>query len=376
MQAPYIRLYDTTLREGSQSPLARITPKAKVEVIGILDKLGVDVVEAGFPRAQPEDVEVFKKARELISKTELSGFARAVKGDVDLVAESGADIVQVFIPGSEEQLRAIMGVSRSEALRRLEDSVRHASSRGLRVYVAVTDAPRMGEGELRETVRVSVRAGAEEVVLADTLGIAMPWDVEGLVKIALEEGAPSVGLHLHNDLGLALCNALAGIRAGAREVQVTLGGIGERLGNTPLEELAAIARVKGLYRTGVKYERLIPLVRKALKVLGVNIYPLKPIIGDYAFTHVSDIHVYSTLRHPGSFEGFDPGILGGERALRFGRLSGPRSVKLALETAGLRVSDEEARLIARKLRREYDRVDALDLEGLIEFAKRVLGRSQ
>nr|MEB3825760.1 homoaconitate hydratase [Desulfurococcales archaeon] len=126
---PFVRVYDTTLREGEQSPLATITPEVKLEVIGVLDELGVDVVEAGFPRAQPSDIEVYKKARERISSTELSGFARAVKGDIDMVVEAGADIVQVFIPGSDVQLKAMMGVTWDEAIEKLRASVDYASSR-------------------------------------------------------------------------------------------------------------------------------------------------------------------------------------------------------------------------------------------------------
>ncbi len=371
---PFVRVYDTTLREGEQSPLATITPEVKLEVIGVLDELGVDVVEAGFPRAQPSDIEVYKKARERISSTELSGFARAVKGDIDMVVEAGADIVQVFIPGSDVQLKAMMGVTWDEAIEKLRASVDYASSRGLKVYVAVTDAPRSDREVLARIVKASVGSGADEVVLADTLGIASPGEISEIVSATLENGAPMVGLHLHNDLGLATCNALSGIKAGAREVQVTLGGIGERLGNTPLEELAAIARVKGLYRTNIRYDKLIPLVRKALNLMNVDVSPIKPVIGDYAFLHVSDIHVYSTYRFPGSFEGFPPEILGGHRVVRFGKLTGPKAVRYSLASKGIEVSDDEARIIAREVRRRSRSVDSMSLEDLVDLARSLLER--
>ncbi len=362
-----VRLYDTTLREGTQSPVARITPDVKIEVIRILDELGVDAVEAGFPRADPRDVEVMRKARELVSRVELSGFARSVEKDIQLVKEAGADIVQVFIPGSDSQLAAIMGVSWSDAMSRLEHAIEYGNGLGLRVYVAVTDAVRAREEVLRRIAGIASRKGAEEVVLADTIGVGVPDEIAGIVSTVLDEGFERVGLHLHNDLGLATCNALAGIKAGAMEIQVTIGGIGERLGNTPLEELAAIAKVKGLFETNIEYGKLIPLVRRALEVMGVKPYPLKPIIGDYAYLHVSDIHVYSTFRYPGSFEAFDPSIFGGQRVVRFGTLTGAKSVKYALSSRGIEVSDEEARELAKLVRRRARGVDDYSVDDLVKF---------
>ncbi len=371
---PYVRIYDTTLREGEQSPLLRVTPEKKLKVIEILDKLGVDIIEAGFPRAQPSDVYVYKEARNIVSRSQLSGFARAVRGDIDLVSESKADIVQIFIPGSDIHIQTMMGAPRSVVYDKLSEAVSYASSKGLLVYIAVTDAPRTSLVELRRIARIAYRLGVEGLVLADTVGLALPGDISKIVATVLEEGVENVGLHLHNDLGLATCNALAGIRAGAREVQVTMGGFGERLGNTPLEEIATIARVKGLFRTGINYSNLVPSIRRALEILGAPVYPLKPIIGDYAFLHVSDIHVYSTLKHPGSFDPFDPEIIGSSRVVRFGKLTGPRSVKLVLERNGIKVSDDEARLIAKEIRDTYDKVDALDEAGLVKFAKTVLSK--
>ncbi len=365
---PYISIYDTTLREGEQSPVTLVTKQGKVQVIRILDELGVDVIEAGFPRAQPSDVQVFREAKEIVTSSKIAGFARAVKTDIDLVAEGKADIVQIFIPGSDPQLKAMMNVSWDNAIDRLVSAIRHAISKDLKVYVAITDIPRARKDVLQKIFRTIIRENVDEAVLADTLGIALPVEIQEIVKYALETGVERVGLHLHNDLGLATCNALAGIYSGAREIQVTIGGVGERLGNTPLEELGAIARVKKIFRTGLKYEKLIPSIRKALEILGVKPHPLKPVIGEHAFLHATDIHVYSYFNVPESFNPFNPKILGGKITLAYGKLTGAKAVKASLESLGITVSDEDAREIASIIKGKSKRVLEYGLEDLRRIA--------
>jgi len=365
---PFVSLYDTTLREGEQSSVTLVTAEKKIKIIQLLDELGVDVIEAGFPRAQPSDVEVFREAKEIVTSTKIAGFARAVKTDIDLVAEGKADIVQIFIPGSDPQLKAMMNVSWDIAIDRLVSAIRHAFSKNLSVYVAITDVPRARKDVLQKIYSTTIRESVDEVVLADTLGIALPVEIREIVKHALETGVERIGLHLHNDLGLATCNALAGISSGAREIQVTIGGVGERLGNTPLEELGAIARVKKIFRTGLKYEKLIPSVRKALEILGVKPYPLKPVIGEHAFLHATDIHVYSYFSVPDSFNPFDPKILGGKTTLAYGKLTGVKAIKASLESLGITVSDEDAREIASIIKRSSKKVLEYSLEDLRRIA--------
>jgi isopropylmalate/homocitrate/citramalate synthase len=217
-------------------------------------------------------------------------------------------------------------------------------------------------------------AGAYRVVLADTVGIATPKIIEEKIGAVRSRSNISVGVHLHNDLGLATGNAVIAIYSGADEVQTTVGGIGERVGNTPLEELSAIQIVDGGFKTNIVLDRVVPIVREILEILGFRVGLNKPVIGDSAFTHTTDLHIRSVIIDPRSFEAFDPSLLGADRKILITHLIGKRSIALILEKLGIDVKDIDLDSIVEEVRsRVIDRGKPFTLDEFKDFIRRRIG---
>ena len=336
-----IILHDTTLREGDQSPDLVMNANVKVEVGSLLLELGVDEVEAGFPTANPDDSKVIRALADLYDGGRLVGFGRALDVDVNAVADAGASKINMFVPSSNLQIRHLMrGRSVYEVSSRLVDAIEYARELGLNVEVSLSDSTRAEEGNLRELIVSAVDAGAERIILADTVGAATPRLIRSIVRQARGLGVEHIGVHLHNDLGLALGNALAAIEAGADEVQVTVGGVGERVGNTALEELALLQVVEGSFETGLQLERVGPTVMEVLGKLRYTPCPNKPVIGRNAFSHTTDLHIRVVLEEPQAFEPVDPGIIGLDRKILLSHLLGRKSLEALLRMLNLPVDDE------------------------------------
>lgn len=329
---------DLTLREGSQVPGLHISEEKGTRILDELATLHIDRVEVSFPRAHARE-SWYRHADDLGIRT--AALARAIPDDVDAALAVDPDEIEVIVTSSDVQLEHALGKTREEARDMLVSNVERALDGGVNAGVTLMDAIRADNDFLVTTARAAVDAGAKHVTLADTTGAGTPEEVhETTTAITDEIGAEAgVAIHTHDDMGVATANAAAGVAAGATSVDVTVGGIGERAGNAPLEEVAVLLAKRGDDLT-LKLDELVPICRRIHETLNVDIAPGKPVIGDHAYRHESGMHTAAILQEPSTYEPFDPASYGGQRELLFGTDTGRGAVRALLTDADIEPTDE------------------------------------
>jgi isopropylmalate/homocitrate/citramalate synthase len=333
-----MELHDLTLREGDQMPDRSYDADAKVEAALALDRLGIAGIQAGFPATGKVDRETIRRLDGQVDAT-VTGLARAIPADVDKVADAGADGVDIFTYLSETQLRHVVDKSREEMLDATLAAVDHARDRGLAVEVSLVDSFRT---DLAVQVDALERLSDLPIVnLPDSVGAVTPLTVsERLDALGERVDLSRVGVHFHDDLGCAAANTLVAKELGVGKADVAVAAIGERAGNTPLEQVVVGSTADRGDDLGLHVEHLIPACREVLDALGEDIDPRTPILGKEPVTHESGIHTTAMLSEPSAFEPFDPARFGGERRLVFGAKSGRGAATGLLERAGLEPTDE------------------------------------
>lgn len=342
-----VKFYDTTLRDGEQSVGIVLPPQQKLEIARALDALGVGRIEAGFPRVSPDDAEAFKRIANAGLKAEIWGFARAVRADVDELLRLGARAAVIESPTSAIKLKAY-GISAKEARRRVTDAVGYARSQGLRVAYFPVDGTRTELNTLKTFYRAALDAGAEELVVVDTIGACGPEAVEFLVRQVHQWFGPKVPLHFHghNDFGLATACAIAAVRGGAQWIQGTINGMGERAGNADIGEIALALRA--LYNVPIeldlkKIREVSRVVRQASRY---EVEPWKPLVGENLFMRESGA-VASQFHIPEAIEPFSAELVGATRSIVLGKKSGIDSI--AIKSRELKIEippDQQAAVLA------------------------------
>jgi isopropylmalate/homocitrate/citramalate synthase len=346
-----VGFYDTTLRDGEQTVGVVLTPDEKLELARGLDELGVERIEAGFPRVSDDDW----RAVELIASAGLAaevwGFSRAVAADTEALVELGVRASVIESPISDLKLQAL-GVSRDEMIDRITRAVSFAAGRGITVAYFGVDSTRADPGYYERVYKTAVEAGASEVVVVDTLGIATPEAVAELVGRAREwlGGGIPVHFHGHNDFGLATAAAIAAARAGARWIHGTINGMGERAGNANLAEIALALR--GLYgvETNLRLERVRAFSERLRALSGYELEPYKPLVGENLFTRESGA-VASQFHDPPAIEPYSSALVGAERRVVLGKKSGIDSIRIKANELGLELTDEDQRRLLAEVKR-------------------------
>jgi len=336
-----VQFYDTTLRDGEQSVGVVLTPQQKLEIARGLDDLGVGRIEAGFPRVSAEDAEAFGLITKAGLKAEIWGFGRALKADIDELLRLGAHATVIETPTSAIKLKAY-GLSVEEAKRRAAEAIGYARKNGVTVAFFTVDGTRTDLDVLRDFYRCALDAGAEELVVVDTIGACGPEAVEFLVRSAREWVGAKVPLHFHghNDFGMATACAVAAVRGGAEWIQGTINGMGERAGNADIGEVAMA--LTGLYGVPVrlnltKIREVSRLVRRAA---GHELEPWKPVVGENLFMRESGA-VASQFHIPEAIEPFSAELVGATRAIVLGKKSGIDSIAIKAKELGISLSAEE-----------------------------------
>lgn len=335
-----IGLYDTTLRDGEQTVGVVLSPEDKLEIARALDEAGIDRIEAGFPRVSDDDW----RAVELIAaaglRAEVWGFSRAVQGDVEALVELGVPASVIESPISEGKLAAL-GVSRDTMLDRIRNAVSFAVGSGIKVAYFGVDSTRADLDFYRQAYETAVAAGATEVVVVDTLGIATPEAAAYLVGRTIEWLGPEIPVHWHghNDFGLATAAAVAAVQAGAAWVQGTVNGMGERGGNANLGEVALT--LEGLYgiATNLRLDRIRALSALVQERSGYALEPWKPLTGENLFTRESGA-VAAQFHDPPAIEPYSSALVGAERGIVLGKKSGLDSIRIKVAELGLDVPEE------------------------------------
>ncbi len=334
-----VGLYDTTLRDGEQTVGVVLSPDEKLEIARLLDELGIERIEAGFPRVSDDD----RRAVELIAgaglEAEVWGFSRAVPADLEALVELGVGYSVIESPISDLKLDAI-GVSRETMLERIAAAMRFAAGHGIHAAFFGVDSTRADLDFFRRVYETAVEAGAREVVVVDTLGIASPEAVADLVGRTLQwvDGTP-VHFHGHNDFGLATASAVAAVRAGATWVQGTINGMGERAGNANLGEVALTLRALYGVETNLRLERIRAVSERVRELSGYRLEPWKPVTGETLYRRESGA-VASQFHDPPSIEPYASELVGAERAIVLGKKSGLDSIRIKADELGLDVPEE------------------------------------
>jgi isopropylmalate/homocitrate/citramalate synthase len=335
-----VGLYDTTLRDGEQTVGVVLDPEQKLEIASALDELGIDRIEAGFPRVSEDDW----RAVELIAAAglhaEVWGFSRAVPADLEALVELGVRASVIESPISDLKLDAI-GVSREKMLGRITDAMRFADEHGIHAAFFGVDSTRADPGFYEQVYRGAVEAGAKEVVVVDTLGIASPEAVAELVARTVEWVGPGVPVHFHghNDFGVATAAAVAAVRAGATWVQGTINGMGERAGNADLGEVAlALLALYGV-ESNLRLDRIRGVSERVRELSGYAVAPWKPLTGDTLFRRESGA-VASQFHDPPSIEPYSSELVGAERGIVLGKKSGLDSIRIKAAELDLDVPEE------------------------------------
>jgi isopropylmalate/homocitrate/citramalate synthase len=335
-----VGFYDTTLRDGEQTVGVVLSPEDKVEVARLVDSLGVQRIEAGFPRVSEEDREAIRRIAGAGLDAEVWGFARAVPADVEALVELGLRAGVIESPVSDLKLRAL-GVSRQAMLDRIARAVSFAAERGITVAYFGVDGTRADRAFLHAAHDRAVEAGASEIVVVDTIGVAAPEAVERLVSEVRERLGPAIPVHFHghDDFGLATASAVAAARAGARWIHGTVNGMGERAGNAHLAEVALALR--GLYgvETPFRLERARTVSARVAELSRTALDPWKPGVGDTLFTRESGA-VASQFHDPEAIEPYSSDLVGAERRIVLGKKSGLDSIRIKLDELGLAVPEE------------------------------------
>ena len=335
-----VRLYDTTLRDGEQTVGVALGAEAKLEIATALDRLGVDRIEAGFPRVSADDARAVELILAAGLRAEIWGFSRAVPADVEQLIELGLGAAVIEAPVSDGKLQAY-GLDRARVTERVLAAVRLAHGAGIRVCFFGVDGTRADRDFLQQLSTAAVDAGAEEIALVDTLGIAAPEAVEELIASARSWVGPEVAIHWHghDDFGLATAGSLAAVRAGADWIQGTINGMGERAGNTDLAEFAlALEAVYG-GETGLEFRHIREVARTVQRLSGYDLAPWKPVTGDNLFIRESGA-VAAQFHDPPAIEPYASALVGAERGMVLGKKSGVASLEIKSHELGLDVPAE------------------------------------
>jgi 2-isopropylmalate synthase len=357
----YVRIFDTTLRDGEQSPGATMTSAEKLEVARALSRLGVDIIEAGFPAASPDDLEAVRRIALEVgvpSSTRpkppiICGLARASKHDIDkaweAVKQAARPRIHTFLATSEIHMRYKLKMDREQVIERVAEMVAYARSLSEDVEFSPEDAGRSDPDFLYVVLAEAIKAGATTLNIPDTVGYTTP-DEFGALIAAIVKNTPGIGncivsVHCHDDLGLATANTIAGIRAGARQAEVTINGIGERAGNTSLEEVVmALHTRRPVFNltTGIDTTHIMRVSKMVSSYTGIVVQPNKAIVGANAFAHEAGIHQDGMLKHNQTYEIMRPETVGVTHSrLVLGKHSGRHAFKTRLQELGYALSEAE-----------------------------------
>ena len=347
-----ISIFDTTLRDGEQTPGVSFSMKEKHNIAMKLNDAGVNIIEAGFPAVSPDELKTVKRINNDIDNT--CSLARCNIKDIDRVIESDSSIIHLFIATSDIHLQYKLKMSRDQVFDKIINSIEYARSHGLKVIFSPEDATRSNMDFMERIIRA---IDVDTVNFPDTIGIMNPMSMYYFIKKIKEFTDRKISVHCHNDFGMATANTLAGIMAGADEVQVTVNGIGERAGNASLEEVVSSIYGFSDSYTDIKMEKLYGLSRYVSSVSGITPQKNKAITGENAFSHEAGIHVQGIINNPKTYEAINPEIFGVKRRIVIGKHSGKAAVKYILESRGIYKTEDEINNILKTIKNENKTVD-------------------
>ncbi|ABR54293.1 isopropylmalate/citramalate/homocitrate synthase [Methanococcus vannielii SB] len=332
-----VRIFDTTLRDGEQTPGVSLTPDEKIAIAEKLSEIGVSAIEAGFPVSSEGERESIKKIASLGLDCEICGLSRAVKKDIDVAIDCDVQSIHTFIATSPLHREYKLKMSKEQIIETLVKSIEYIKEHGITVEFSAEDATRTELEYLKEAYKNAVDAGADRINVPDTVGVMVPNSMKYLISELKKDIKVPISVHCHNDFGLGVSNSIAAVEAGALQVHCTVNGLGERAGNASLEEtVMSLDMIYGI-DTGIKTEMLTKLSKLVSHYTGIKTQPNKAIVGENSFAHESGIHAHGVLAHALTYEPIDPEIVGNRRRIVLGKHSGAHAIKSKLSEIGVEV---------------------------------------
>ena len=376
-----IEIWDETLRDGEQSPTVYLTLDEKIHLAKLMDEIGVKLIAVGFPAVSDSEKKIVKTiVNENINNSTILGIARPSKDDIDACIEADLKEIVIFMPISPI-FRKTLKQNENQQLEQIKTSIQYAKDNGFKVNWVSEDGTRCDFSHLKNVFVTAIEAGAERIVLGDTVGVLTPPSTSYLIKRIKEEVISPLkekiplGIHTHNDFGLAVSNTITGVIEGCQYPHTCINGYGERAGNAALEEVATILERLGI-RTGIDLTKLPELSEVCEKYFCKPLSQYKPIVGDFAFSHESGLHIAAILAHPLTYEPINPHMVGRKRKFYLGKFSGTKSVSHALQQK-IKVLDidipiEIIRKITTEVKRKHETTSKEELRKSFNIIKEEL----
>jgi methanogen homocitrate synthase len=345
-----ITIYDTTMRDGEQTPGVCLRTPEKLKIARKLDELGIHQIEAGFPIVSNEEKRSVKAIVNEDLNAEILVLSRTKKEDIETAIDCGVDGIITFMATSDLHLKHKLKITKEEALNICMKSIEYAKDHGIFVAFSAEDATRTDINFLKEIYKKAEDYGVDRVHIADTVGAISPQGVDYLVRELRKVISTEIAMHCHNDFGMALSNSISGLLAGATAVSTTVNGIGERAGNTSLEEIVMALKIIYNIDLGFNIEHICELSKIVEELTNVKVPDNKPVVGRNVFRHESGIHVDAVIEEPLTYEPFLPEMIGHHRRIVLGKHSGCRAVKAKLDECGIEVTKDELCKIVEQIK--------------------------
>src|SRR6188474_3094898 len=376
MESQKVRIFDTTLRDGEQTPGVSITPEQKLNIAMKLSELGVDTIEAGFPVVSDGEKVGIKNIVKQKLDTEVCVLARTVKSDIDSAIDCGVNYVHTFIATSDIHMQYKLKMSREQVLQKALWAVEYAKTHGLKVEFSAEDATRSDRKFLIDVFKAVSGAGADRIDIPDTVGYSTPEYMTSLVQEIGSKMNTPISVHCHNDFGLAVANSIAAINAGASCAHVTINGLGERAGNASLEEFVMGLQCLYSMKHNIKVNLLYEISKFVSNTMGIIVQPNKAIIGENAFGHESGIHTHGIINNPLTYEPISPELVGRKRWLQAGKHAGTHGIRAILNDFGIQPTEEQLHIIIEKQKDIADKGKSITTSQLLSIAGEVMGSSK
>lgn len=348
-----VLFWDETLRDGEQTPGVYFTPEEKLELAKRFDDMGVHIADCGIPAVSEKEKQAVKMiAREGLRNMSVLAACRTLKSDIDACIECDVDEISPFIAASPVHLRYKLRMTEDEVVKHSVESIEYGKAHGVKVTFVTEDTVRADPAFVTRLYKAAIEAGADRLLLCDTVGVMTPRAFQWWIRDFKRRVKPKVelGVHIHNDFGMATANSLAALEEGVTVVNTCFGGLGERAGNAPFEEIVMALELLYGVKTGIKLERIHETARRVEELSGVPLAITKPIVGYNAFTHESGIHTDGVIKNTLTYEPIQVETLGRRRRFVFGKHTGTRAVEARLAEYGLTASKEQLGAIANEIK--------------------------